>query len=284
MTARTVLACLIAGLVWIWGMGDVRAQRSGQTPAALEDVGLEEHLGESVPLDLTFRDESGSKVQLAEYFDGTRPVVLTMTYHNCPMLCNLILDGFTRTLQDFAWTPGDEFEVVSVSFAADETPELAAQQKRRYIRDLGDERAADGWHFLTGDEESIQALAASIGFQFRWMEDRQEYAHPAVLTFLSGEGMISRYLYGLDFPQRHFRNALVEASEGKVGTALDQVILYCFQYDPTANSYVLHAVNLMKLGGLLTVIVLGSFLFIFWRRERENLDEGVVARDAPALS
>ncbi len=266
---------------WVSGAS---AQVSGHTPAALDGIGLEEQLGESIPLDLVFQDETGADVRLGDYFDGTRPVVLTMTYHDCPMLCNLILDGFTNALRNFEWTPGDEYEVISVSFASDETPEIAARQKRRYIEELGKVDAAAGWHFLTGDDESIQALAASIGFQFKWVEERQDYAHPAVLTFLSGDGMISRYLFGLEFPQRHLRNALVEASEGKIGTTLDKVILYCFQFDPNANSYVLHAVNLMKLGGLLTVIVMGSFLFVFWRREREDIDEGSINHEAPALT
>lgn len=260
-----------------------QAQRSGQTIPELHDVDLEQRLGDTIPLDLVFLDEDGQEVRLGDYFDGTRPVLLTMTYHNCPMLCSLILDGLTKTLYDFAWTPGDQYEILSVSFAANETPEDAARQKARYIDLIDRPEAAEGWHFLTGDEESIAALTDAIGFKFKWMPDIQEYAHPAVLTFLSGDGRISRYLFGLEFPQRHVRNALVEASEGKIGTTLDQVILYCFQFDPNANSYVLHAVNLMKLGGLLTVLVIGSFLFIFWRRERRRMG-GPAPYEAPALS
>ena len=277
-------ACLFICLGILSWATNVQAQVSGQTHEELTDIGVDEKLGEVIPLSLVFQDETGRDVQLAEYFDGERPVVLTMTYHDCPMLCNLILDGFTAALRDFSWTPRDEYEVVSVSFAADETSEVAARQKRRYIADLGKEEAAAGWHFLTGDEASIQQLADAIGFRFKWIEDRQDYAHPAVVTFLSGEGMVSRYLYGLSYPERHLRNALVEASEGKIGTTLDRVLLYCFQFDPEANSYVLHAVNLMKLGGLLTVIVIGSFLLVFWRRERGRKIEGPITHDAPALS
>lgn len=276
-----VLFILIVSLPWVT---NIRAQVSGHTPEVMEEIGLDEKLGESIPLSLVFQDETGADVQLAQFFDGTRPVVLTMTYHDCPMLCNLILDGFTAALKEFSWTPGEEYEVVSVSFSPDDTPEVAARQKRRYIADLGNEDAAAGWHFLTGDEESIDALADAIGFRFKWMEDRQDYAHPAVLTFLGGDGMVSRYLYGLTYPERHLRNALVEASEGKVGTTLDRVLLYCFQFDPDVNSYVLHAVNVMKLGGLLTVIVLGSFLLVFWHRERRKKRERPLAHEAPALS
>lgn len=284
MVKRIGFLCLVVSLMAVPATYVAQAQVSGQSPAILEGVGVEEHLGEPIPLDLVFQDETGREVQLGEYFDGTRPVILTMTYHDCPMLCNLILDAFSTTLRGFAWTPGDEFEIVSVSFAPDETPEIAARQKRRYITEVGKEEAAAGWHFLTGDEASIQQLADAIGFQYKWVEEQQDYAHPAVLTFLSGEGMISRYLFGLEYPQRHIRNALVEASEGKVGTTLDQVILYCFQFDPNANSYVLHAVNVMKLGGLLTVIVLGLFLFAFWRREQREVERASRPHDAPALT
>jgi protein SCO1 len=260
------------------------AQLSGQTLAVFEDVGVNERLGEYIPLDLVFRNEAGEQVLLGDYFDGTRPVVITMTYHDCPMLCNLILDGFNRTLRDFAWTPGEEFDVISVSFSENDTPELAANAKRRYITELGRPEAGDGWHFLTGEKESIDALAAAIGFQFKWIESAQDYAHPSVLVFAGGTGHISRYLYGIEFPQRTFRTALVEASEGQIGTTLDRVILFCFQYDSQANSYVVHAMNLMKAGGLLTVLIIGLFLAVFWRRERRALDESYGHSEVPALS
>lgn len=260
------------------------SQLSGQTPAIFDDVGVDERLGEDIPLDLVFRDEDGQEVTLGQFFDGTRPVVLTMTYHDCPMLCNLILDGVTRTLTDFAWTPGEEFVILSVSFSENDTPELASNAKRRYVREMGREEAAAGWHFLTGDQSSIDALASAIGFQFKWVESQQDYAHPSVLVFAGGTGHISRYLYGIEFPQRTFRTALVEASEGQVGTTLDRVILFCFQYDANANSYVVHAVNLMKMGGLLTMLILGAFLVTFWRRERRALEESLGPHDVPALT
>lgn len=207
--------------------------------------------------------------------------MLTLTYHDCPMLCNLILDGFAQTLDGFAWLPGDEFEVVSVSFGEAETPEMALNQKERYMRMLERPGMEDGWHFLVGDSESIDALTEAVGFEYKWDERQQEYAHPAVLIFLGGDGMVSRYIYGIQFPQRQFRNALVEASEGKIGTTLDQVLLFCFQFDPNANSYVLHAANFMKLGGVLTVLILGAFLIILWRRDRRTIEAGA---DVPALT
>jgi protein SCO1 len=260
------------------------AQVSGQQPAFFDDVGVDERLGERIPLDLLFQNEAGEPVRLGDYFEKDRPVVITMTYHDCPMLCNLVLDSFTRTLSDFAWTPGQEFEIVSISFSSNDTPELAANAKRRYVSDLGRPEAADGWHFLTGDDEAINAIASAIGFQFKWVESQQDYAHPAVLVFAGAEGQIFRYLYGLEYPQRTFRNALVETSEGRIGTTLDRVILFCFQYDPNANSYVLHAINLMKAGGALTVLIMGIFLATFWRREHRELEESFGPWDAPALS
>ena len=183
------------------------------------------------------------------------------------MLCNALLDGFTSTLEAMTWTPGAEFEVLTVSFNAIDTPQLAGRQKARYVAQLGKPEAAAGWHFLTGDEVSINALTEAVGFNYRWVEEQQEYAHPAALIFLSGDGRITRYLADLKPRPLDVRASLVEASEGSVGSVLDRVFLYCFQYDPEANSYALHAVNAMKLGGLLMVLALGTFLFVLWRRE-----------------
>lgn len=254
-------------------VGSSQAQRSGQTLDPFDGVGMDEQLGSYVPADLVFLDETGKEVRIGSYLDGERPVLLNFVYHNCPMLCSLVLDGLTTTLRDMQWTPGEEFDVLTVSFASSEGPDLAARAKERYLGQLGRPSAASGWHFLTGTEENVQALARSVGFQFKWIEAQQEYAHPAAVMFLSGEGKITRYLHGMEYAARDVRAALVEASEGKVGTPMDQVFLYCFQYDPTANSYVLHATNLMKGGGVLTLLALGSVLVIFWRRERQSQRE-----------
>ena len=243
------------------------AQRTGEMPRQLEGAGMDERLGEVIPTDLVFTNENGEAVALANYFDGKKPVLLTLVYHNCPMLCNLVLHGLTEVMRDMSWTPGNEYEVVAVSFNPAETWEVARREKEKYLGMLGRPQAASGWHFLTGSEASIASLTNSLGFRYKWVEEQQEFAHPSALMFLDGNGRISRYLYGVDYKPRDVRAALVEASEGKVGTAMDQVLLYCFQYDPNANSYVLHAVNLMKLGGLLTLLILGAMLFVFWRRE-----------------
>lgn len=249
------------------------AQESGKLPAVFDGVGMDEQLGDFVPQDLLFVNEAGDEVQLGAYLDGEKPVLLNLVYHDCPMLCNIMVDGLTTAMRELEWTPGDEYAVLTVSFNAIETPELASRQKERYVRELGKPGAAAGWHFLTGDKAAIDQLTKAVGFNYRWVEAQQEYAHPAALIFLSGEGQITRYLYGLEFASRDVRRALVEASAGTVGTVLDQVILFCFQYDPDANSYVLHAQRAMKMGGLLMILVLGTALFILWRREGENLAE-----------
>ncbi len=243
------------------------AQQTGQMPRQLEGTGIDEQLGAVIPTHLAFRNGAGDPVRLDSYFDGERPVLLALVYHDCPMLCNLVLQGMTQTLARMKWTPGDEFEVVTVSFNPRETPEVASDAKEMYLGMLGRPRAAAGWHFLTGSDASIDALTDAVGFRYRWVEEQAEFAHPSTLIFLSGDGKISRYLHGIEYKPSDVRTALVEASEGKVGSAVDQIILYCFQYDPNANSYVPHAVNLMKLGGVLTILLLGSMLFMYWRRE-----------------
>jgi len=255
---------------WLWA-GDALAQRSGQSNEVYDGVDLKEKLGEQVATDVTFYNETGEAVRLEEYFDGETPVVLSLVYHDCPMLCSLILDGVTNSLRALEWTPGDEFEKLTVSFNAIETPDVAKRQKDLYLEDYGRPEAAEGWHFLTGDEEAIARLTDSVGFTFRWVEEQQEYVHPAVLIFISGDGTITRYLHGMEYPERDMRNALVEASEGRVGSAVDRAIMYCFKFDPSSNSYVLHAWNLMKLGSILGALALGGVLLVFWRRENKQL-------------
>lgn len=249
------------------------AQQTNKMPRQLEGVTVEERLGSVIPLDLVFTNEDGEEVSLDTYFDGDRPVLLALVYHECPMLCNLVLHGLTETLRQMQWTPGDQFEVVSVSFNPRETPAVAADAKQTYLSLLDRPEAEDGWHFLTGSEASIGPLTEAVGFRYHWVEEEQQYAHPSTLIFLSGDGKVSRYLHGIEYRPSDVRNALVEASEGKVGSAIDQVILFCFQYDPNSNSYVPHALNLMKLGGMLTVLLLGSLLFVYWRREARRLGQ-----------
>ncbi len=246
-------------------------QPSGQSHPAWDEVDLDQKLGEKVAMDLTFQNSEGKDVKLADYFDGETPVVLSLVYHDCPMLCNLILDGVTRSLGNLSWMPGEEFEMLTVSFNAIETPDMAQRQKERHLRELNRPGAEDGWHFMTGEEDAINTLTESVGFTFKWIEEQQEFAHPSVLIFISGDGTITRYLHGIEFQEREMRNALMEASEGRVGNIIDMAIMYCFQFDPSSNSYVLHAWNVMKIGSVLGALALGGILLMFWRRENEQL-------------
>ena len=273
MQYRFWLVLVLGALVGLGATTDVRAQRSNQTRDELKGVGVERQLGTAVPADLTFRNAAGETVTLGQYLDGETPVVLNLVYHNCPMLCGLMLDGFTRSLGNLEWTPGQQFRVLTVSFNHREGPEIARQKKEAYVRRLDRAGAAEGWHFLTGSERAIRRLTDAVGFNFRWVEDKQEYAHPTTQIFLSGEGTVTRYIYGIEVPRSDMRKALVEASNGTVGNAIDQAAMYCFQFDPEKNTYTADAFNIMKIGSVFTLLVLGGVLFVFWRREHEELEQ-----------
>ncbi len=244
----------------------------------LEGVGITEHLGETVPGDIPFVDAAGREVMLGDYFDGERPVVVAFVYHSCPMLCSLILDGVTRAMREADLDLGEDYQALAISFDARDTAERAADAKKLYVARLTDQPgAADAWHFLTGTGENIARVTDAFGFGFAWNERQQEYAHSAAAFFVSPGGKLTRVLYGIEFQPQDFRTALLEASEGRIGSPVDQLILYCFQYDPESGSYALHAANAMKVGGLFTIILLGGFLFFFWRREsRREEQKGTV--------
>ncbi|MCU0232151.1 MAG: SCO family protein [Acidobacteria bacterium] len=245
-----------------------RAERAEPLPGELEGVGVTERLGQQLPLDLPFTDEDGRPVKLGNYFQAGRPVLLDLGYYRCPMLCNLVLNGFIEGLREVPnWTPGDNFEVVVVSVDPLETAKLAKLKKQNYVREYGRPESAGGWHFLTGTPESIAALTEAVGFRYKWVEERNEYAHAAVLVTLTPTGRVARYLYGVVFEPRTIRLTLAEASEGRSVSALDQLMLYCFQYDPSSRSYSLAAINIMRAGGVLALIVVGAVLASFWMRE-----------------
>lgn len=270
---RTLTALI--GVLLLLGVGAVlptHAQPSGQERAEYEGVEIDEKLGDTIPLDLAFRDEAGEPVALEQYFDGDRPVMLTLNYYDCPMLCPMVLDEYVRTLQGIDWAPGDQFEAVTVSIDPTETPEMAHEQKQGYVERLDKPGADQGWHFLTGNEASIDALAEAVGVNYRRMEDG-EYAHPTAVIFLSGSGKVTRYIYGMDIPADDVRKALVEASDGKVGNVMDRVALYCYQFDPDANSYTADAFAIMRIGSILVLLILAGALVYFWRQERAALEQ-----------
>jgi protein SCO1/2 len=233
----------------------------------LREVGIDQKLDRPVPLDLEFSDEDGRTVRLGEYL-GTRPVVLALVYYECPMLCTQVLNGLVGSLEALTFTPGQEFEVVVLSFDPGETPAMAAEKKRTYMRRYGRPDSASGWHYLTGREEAIAALADAVGFRYAYDEAIDQYAHPAAITVLTADGRISKYLYGIEFAPRDLRLALVEAGEGRIGTAVDQALLFCYHYDPETGTYGLVVMNLVRVGGVLTVVGLGAFILLTLRRER----------------
>ncbi len=257
-----VLAVVAAGVA-----SPAVAQRAEPLPKELEGVGITDRLGAQVPLGLEFTAEDGTPVRLSRYITGKRPAILTLNYYRCPMLCTLLLNGLTDGLKELAWTPGKEFEVVTVSIDPTETPKLAMLKKESYLTELGRPGAAAGWHFLTGNEANIRALASSVGFGYRYDEERQQFAHPAGIFLLTPDGKVARVLNGVVFEPKTLRLGLTEAGDGKVGTTSDQVLLYCFHYDSNAGRYVVAAGNIMRLGGLATAMVVGVWLFAAWRRK-----------------
>lgn len=260
-----------------------RAERAEPLPEELEGVGVSERLGQAIPLDLPFTDEDGRPVKLGNYFAAGRPVLLDLGYYRCPMLCNLVLNGFIEGLRDVdGWVPGRDFEVVVVSIDPLETPKLAKLKKQSYVREYGKPESAEGWHFLTGSAESIARLTDAVGFRYRWIEDRNDYAHAAVLTTLTPGGKVARYLYGVVFDPRTIRLSLAEAAEGRSISAMDQLLLYCFHYDPSSRSYSFAAINLMRAGGVLVLIVVGASLAsLFLRESRRRRAANVTAEGHP---
>ena len=241
---------------------------SNKTPKEFEGVGLDEKLGNKLSINsLIFKNEEGKDVKLSSYFSPKKPVVLILGYYECPMLCSLVFNGFTITARSLQWSIGKEYEVVVVSVNSKEGPELAKAKKKNYVNQYGRLSAKNGWHFLTGDEKNIQKLANEVGFKYKWDPKIKQYAHTAVLTFLTPKGKISRYLYGISFKHNDLKLAIQEASNGTIGTVMERLLLFCFQYDPDSDSYSFTILILMEIAGAITMLLFGGYLFRFWRKE-----------------
>jgi len=243
------------------------ASAADTRPAVLDNVGIDQRLNEQVPLDLVFHDESGAPVQLGKYF-GSKPVILSLAYYECPMLCTLVLNGLASALKVLSFDAGKEFEVVTVSFNPADTPALAAAKKQTYLKEYGRPGAAAGWHFLTGDAAAIEQLTRAVGFRYTYVPEQQQFAHAAGIMVLTPQGKLARYFYGVEFSPRDLRLGLVEAAENKIGTAVDQLLLFCFHYDPATGKYGALAMGSVRFGGALTVLALATFLIVMLRRER----------------
>lgn len=235
-------------------------------PPVLKGVDVEEHLGELVPQDMQFTDENGQPVRLSQVLPKDKPVVVTLVYYDCPMLCNLVINGLVKSLQETGLELGRDFEAVTVSIDPKDSPAQSTDRRRRHLQALGKPESAP-WHFLTGTEENIRRLADALGFQYKYDEGTKQYAHPAVVHVLTPEGSISRYLYGTTFPPKDLRLALLEAAGGRVGTSFDRIILSCFKYDTAQRRYGFYIFGFLRLGALMVFFSLSAMLIYFWRRE-----------------
>lgn len=239
---------------------------SNKKPVALEKVSFEQRLNEQLPLDLPFKDEQGRTVKLGDYF-GRKPVVLTFVYYECPMLCTEVLNGLESSLRVLNETVGKEFDVVTVSFDPKETPVLAAGKKKAYLERYKRPEAEQGWHFLTGDQASIDALTKAAGFNFVWDEASHQFAHASGIVITTPAGKLSRYFLGIDYSPRDVKFALIESSHDKIGSLADKLLLYCYHYDPTTGNYGFEAMRAVRVGGAVTILALVGFVFVSLRSD-----------------
>jgi protein SCO1/2 len=261
-------ALALALLLAAAGAPALRADNAS-TPPMLRDVGIDQRLGQKLPLDAIFQDETGRAVRLAQYF-GARPVVLVLAYYNCPMLCSQVLAGLLSAARVLSFDAGKEYEIVVVSFDPRDRPADARAKKEPFVAEYKRPGAADGWHFLTGSLASIERVTRAVGFRYRYDEDQGQFAHASAIYVATAEGVLSRYFYGIEYAPRDLRLALVEASQGKIGTPVDQILLYCYHYDPKAGKYSAAVMNIVRLGGVLAVLILTAFLTVMWRRDRRR--------------
>jgi len=268
--SRFFVYLVVSLLIAVWG-ASASAQQGEQSrpPGLLAAVAFEQRLNQPVPLALAFRDEAGNAVQLGDYV-GQKPVILTLNYYECPMLCPLVLEGLLHSLRVLSFSIGEQFDVVTVSINPGETAALAAETKARYTRDYGRPKAAAGWHFLTGDEASIQQLTQAVGFRYAHDSGKDQYAHAAGIMVLTPQGRVSRYFYGIEFSPRDLRLALVEAAANTIGSPVDQLLLFCYHYDPATGRYTLVVRRALQLAGLATVLSLAGFAVVMFRRDRSH--------------
>jgi protein SCO1/2 len=268
-TVTAVLACSAQAQIYAPPPG-----QSYSPSPLLRAVGIDQKMGAQVPLDVPFTDESGEPVTLRQYFG--RPVILALVYYQCPSLCNLTLNGVVRVVKSLPMEAGRDYDVVAVSFDPRETPQMAAAKKQSYMATYNRPRTEHGWHFLTGPGTSIRAVADAVGFRYAYDELNNQYAHASGIMILTPLGHTTRYFYGIDYPERDVRLSLVEASNGHIGSSIDQVLLYCYHYDPSNGKYGLVIMNVLRLGALITLAVLVGFMIVMFRRDHAHAQRGTV--------
>ena len=249
----------------LYGARPATGQTANGLPNALRKVGIDQKLNEQVPLDAVFKDEHGQEVKLREFF-GRKPVVLSLVYYTCPMLCNQVLNGMLSSFRQVSFNVGDQYEVITVSFDPRETPELAAAKKRTYLQAYNRAGAETSWHFLTGDEANVKRLTDAVGFRYTWDAQTNQFAHASGIMVLTPEGKLARYFYGIEYSPRDLRLGLVEASQRKIGTPVDALMLYCYHYDPATGKYGAVVMNIMRLAGVVTVVLIAGLLVILRKR------------------
>jgi protein SCO1/2 len=261
---------LVALFLWLGTALPVRAHHVAQhQPEWLQQVGLEQRVQEFIPLDLRFWDETGKPVLLRDYF-GSKPVILTLVYYDCPNLCTLVLDGLVRTLRALSLTIGKDFDVLTVSINPEDSPSLAAVRQAHYIQSYGRAGAADGWHFLSGQPEAIQRLTQAVGFRYAYNPAEEQFGHAAAIMVLTPQGQLARYFYGVEYAPRDVRLGLVEAAESRIGSPMDQFLLLCYHYDPQSGTYSLIILRALRLAGIVTMVVLGTGVGMLVQRERRK--------------
>ena len=270
MGCRMIVKIPVLVGVLLLAVTPAMAQRKEPAPKELQGITVTEHLDAQIPLDLEFTNTQGKRVTLGQLFDGTRPVILTMNYSDCPQLCIVQLNSLVKSLEKMPWDLGKEYQVVTVSIDPVETYDRARLTRQKYLKMYGRPGGGQGWHFLVGKEANIKRLAETVGFGYRWLPESKQYVHAAVLMVCMPEGRVSRYLYGVAYDPQTLRLSMTEAAEGRVGTTLDQILLFCFHYDASSGRYGPAAFNLMRAGGALTVVLLGTMMSVYWVRERRK--------------
>jgi len=243
---------------------------SNGMPDALKKVGIEQKLGSQLPLDAVLKDENGNAVKLGNYFNQGRPVILALVYYECPMLCNEVLNGLTGSLKGMSLVAGKDFDVVAVSFDARENdkPDLAKNKKASYMERYGHPGTENGWHFLTGTQDSIDAVTKAAGFNYYWDDKTSQFAHAGGIMVTTPEGKMSKYFYGIDFAPKDLKFGIMDSAQDKIGSLADQLVLYCYHYDPASGKYGFAILRAMRIFGVFTVLGIGAMLFVFWRRNK----------------
>lgn len=261
---------LLAGAAWGQGMGNgIMSPPPNVRPPGLKNVGIQQNLNQQIPPDLIFTDDLGRKVRLGDYF-AQKPLILNFVYYGCPMLCGEALSGLESTLRVLKFDLGKEFEVITISFDPKDTPEMGAKKKDQFLRRYNRPGAERGWHFLVGQPAAIDAVTKAAGFQYQYDEKTGQFAHSTAILVLTPQGKIAQYYYGIEYPPKDLRLALVEASENRIGNVMDELLLYCYHYDPEKGKYSATVMRVLRLMGVATMLCLGALLFVLIRRNPDH--------------